>query len=681
MRGMRSGWLWGLGIAAALASGAQAQSTGTASVYQDAQNAAQAALQSAQGVARDTSNATAAQNRNFSPDPYKGAVTTASMAAPGALASQGQAKDTWQRFVSAQQTQPQFNPADMKALVTPSNQVANNPSQYVAIDASGQQVACQPVPPGQGAATHYTATCNTGAAVTTTTPSCVVPNVPQFSTTYTYSCNQIRSASPGAAGLLAGSCGAYQTAGCSMNFVYGGTLTAAAMLQGAATNTYYTATCSAPVQGIVSGSANFAGVLVGFALTGETSTYTGSTPDTSACAQYEPQCPAGYALTGGTCVQTSPATVVYTCPAGWSLTGTTCRISHVVRPIYQACPTGYTLFGNNCVRIETQAAQLAYSCPSGGTLSETNCVETTSPSGGDTSCSAPVETCTDASPATRQVNGVSVTQSCWASTRTYTCNAVTTGNSTCGDLEANANCSLTGTQCLDDPAVPGACHVANEVYSCTVPGKASTVPVFACSAGIYCIDGSCQQVAAQPSQDFTKAVAALSTIGTVQNELDPANVTLFAGSADGCHKPLFGIENCCSGGPGIPIIGACSSDERQLASDVGNGVTHYVGTFCSSSFLGICISEHETFCVFQSKLGRLIQEQGRAQLGLDFGSAKNPVCSGLTPQQFAALDLSRMNFSDVMNDLTASVTIPNETSTLTTMQQKIQAYFSSKTGS
>ena len=681
MRIGRIGWFLGLTLAVSAAGGLFAQSTNTGQVYQDAQNSAQAALQSAQGVAKDTSNATAKQNQNFSTNPYQGQVTPSSMATPGALANAGLQQDTYQQLLTAQQSQVQFNPADMKSLVTSSNQVANNPSQYVAIDASGQQVACQPVPPGQAAATQYTATCNTGSAVTTTTPSCVVPNVPQFSTTYTYSCNQIRSSDRGPAGLLGGACGAYLAAGCKMTFTGNGALSEAAMMQGAAINANFSAQCTAPVQGTLSGPADIAGVPVAFALTGETSTYTGSASDTSACARYEPQCPASYVLSAGTCVRTTAATSAYTCPNGWTLSGSTCMISHVARSIYQACPNGYTLIGNNCVSVETQAAQLVYSCPSGSMLSGSNCLDYATPTGGNASCSVPVVTCTDGSPATRTVNGVAVTQACWAWTRTYSCSTVTSGNSTCGALAANANCSLTSTECLDDPATPGACQVANEIYTCSVPGKASTAPTFVCSSGIYCVDGSCQQVAAQPSQDFTKAVAALSTIGTVQNELDPNSITLFEGTANGCHKPLFGIENCCAGGPGIPLIGACSADERALASDFSKGITHYVGTFCSSSILGICISEHETFCVFQSKLGRLIQEQGRAQLNMDFGTAQNPVCTGLTPAQFAQLDLSKMDFTAVMNDLTSDVTIPDETSTLSTMQKKIQAYYSNNTGS
>ena len=293
----------------------------------------------------------------------------------------------------------------------------------------------------------------------------------------------------------------------------------------------------------------------------------------------------------------------------------------------------------------------------------------------DPSCQQQSEVCTDSVPQTRAVGGNTVTAACWGWQRTSTCNSVVTGNSDCGALQSNTNCRFDHTECLDANPVPGQCQDANQVYVCAVPDQTSNTPNYICTNNITCVNGICNQVAAQPSQDFTKAVAALGTLSAVKSELDPNTITLFEGSASGCHKPLFGIENCCAGGPGIPLIGACSAAERQLATSFSKGVTHYVGSFCSSSGLGVCLSEHETFCVFQSKLGRIIEEQGRPQLGLDFGTAKSPVCDGLTPQQFAQLDLSKFDFSEVLNDLTANVALPDQQTTMTSMQAKIQAYY------
>jgi conjugal transfer mating pair stabilization protein TraN len=291
-------------------------------------------------------------------------------------------------------------------------------------------------------------------------------------------------------------------------------------------------------------------------------------------------------------------------------------------------------------------------------------------------CSAPIDVCTDPSPATRLINGVSITQSCWAWTRTFTCNTVTTGHSDCSTLEQNTACRLDHTECLDDPPSGGECQVENRVYTCASSTTSNQPPVYVCSNGFYCQNGECQQVEATPSQDFPKAVAALSSVAQAGAELDPNSITIFVGRDMRCHKPVFGLTNCCNGGSGIPLIGVCSDEEKLLAKAIDDGLTHYVGSYCSSSFLGICKTRKQTYCTFQSKLGRIIQEQGRQQLGITWGTPKAPQCQGLTPDQFAALDMSKFDFSEVINDLQSLVTIPNEAQQLTDLQAKIQAYYS-----
>ena len=83
----------------------------------------------------------------------------------------------------------------------------------------------------------------------------------------------------------------------------------------------------------------------------------------------------------------------------------------------------------------------------------------------------------------------------------------------------------------------------------------------------------------------------------------------------------------------------------------------------------------KTYCCYQSKLARVIQEQGKAQLGLDFGTAKNPNCAGFTVDQFSKLDLSRMDFTEVFSDFTSAVSLPNSLQTSTEIQQKVQTYY------
>ena len=79
--------------------------------------------------------------------------------------------------------------------------------------------------------------------------------------------------------------------------------------------------------------------------------------------------------------------------------------------------------------------------------------------------------------------------------------------------------------------------------------------------------------------------------------------------------------------------------------------------------------------MFGSKLTRILQEQGRTQIGKSWGSAKHPDCSGFTVAQFAQLDLSKMDFSEVYADFISAAKLPDEAATLTDIQNKIQAYY------
>ena len=49
---------------------------------------------------------------------------------------------------------------------------------------------------------------------------------------------------------------------------------------------------------------------------------------------------------------------------------------------------------------------------------------------------------------------------------------------------------------------------------------------------------------------------------------------------------------------------------------------------------------------FSSPLARIVQEQGRAQLGRSFGSARHPECRGFTMEELGMLDWDSMDLSE-----------------------------------
>ena len=288
-------------------------------------------------------------------------------------------------------------------------------------------------------------------------------------------------------------------------------------------------------------------------------------------------------------------------------------------------------------------------------------------------CSNPVEVCTDSDPVTRIIDGTPVTQPCWAWNRTYQCNGTTTGND-CGTLASNPACKFARTECLDNPR-DGACKVEEHIYTCPIPATTTDTKQMVCGGDIYCVGGECEAVTREASDEFKDAVVGLNTLDETAKQFDEVDYKLFKGSNETCAKPVFGLANCC-GGNGIPLIGTCSAQERQLSIKIDKGTTHFVGTFCSKSFLGICTSKRQSYCSFTSKLTRILQQQGRVQIGKAWGDPKRPNCDGFTIDEFASLDLSRMGFAEIYSEFMEAAKLPNEAAAMADIQQKIADYYS-----
>ena len=116
--------------------------------------------------------------------------------------------------------------------------------------------------------------------------------------------------------------------------------------------------------------------------------------------------------------------------------------------------------------------------------------------------------------------------------------------------------------------------------------------------------------------------------------------------------------------PGIPEVlarlsstgvtmGVCTTKkvdfaEQILAMKRDNRLCHGVGSYCSSRLpiIRVCIETTESYCCFNSRLARILNEQGRAQLGRGWGGPQNPDCGGFTVTQLQSLDFSRMNLTE-----------------------------------
>lgn len=90
----------------------------------------------------------------------------------------------------------------------------------------------------------------------------------------------------------------------------------------------------------------------------------------------------------------------------------------------------------------------------------------------------------------------------------------------------------------------------------------------------------------------------------------------------------------------------CEQSEQTLMLKKGQNLCHYVGTYCSKGEKFGCIERSESYCCYNSPLARILQEQGRIQLGKSWGSAKDPVCTGFTMEELESLDFDKMDLSE-----------------------------------
>ncbi|EAA7680428.1 type-F conjugative transfer system mating-pair stabilization protein TraN [Salmonella enterica] len=264
----------------------------------------------------------------------------------------------------------------------------------------------------------------------------------------------------------------------------------------------------------------------------------------------------------------------------------------------------------------------------------------------------------------------SIHQDCWKWQDTYLTQTETEG--TCGEFIKNPACTVTRSECAD--TVDGFCVSQQVTYSCERKKEGNGQ---ICGGEFFCKDGSCAQAQTGTSNMFGQAVSALAAVAAAGEDvaaLNGVDVRAFTGEAQHCKKMAVGFNNCCKdSGWGQDVgLSSCSSEEKALGKAKDKKLTVYVGEYCSKKVLGVCLEKKRGYCVFDSKLARIVQEQGRRdQLGVGFGGGKSPDCRGITVDELQRLDFGVMNFSDFYDDLNAGSDIPEDQALLKKAQDII----------
>lgn len=111
------------------------------------------------------------------------------------------------------------------------------------------------------------------------------------------------------------------------------------------------------------------------------------------------------------------------------------------------------------------------------------------------------------------------------------------------------------------------------------------------------------------------------------------------------------------------LIWQCKKEEQELAYKRDIKTCHlvqrnYCHAYLNCQFCKICIEYRDRYCCFSSPLSRIMMQQIKPQLGIGWGSGKNPNCSGLKIGQIGLVDFSRVDLSEWINMLKISNVLP-----------------------
>lgn len=364
------------------------------------------------------------------------------------------------------------------------------------------------------------------------------------------------------------------------------------------------------------------------------------------------------------------------CSRGYFLQGSSC-VKRLILPVEKHCPSGYYRSGSQCYKNITQ--QSTSSCPAGFNKTRTNCKRTLT--------SQPNIVCpsgTDFNSFNRRCERVDAYSQCPLDGKRESCRSDGSGKSFCSPnkcLDFNALENLEedgpdGTMLVDDGqrSEGGACMEDIYIYS----GIASRCKL----NGFDSAYKNCCEDASATLQDSSGGHAVYLEAGwstikgayaAVKAAYDAYRAyTLVGGAASAAagqaaagaaQEAFVGAFDPTSLAISIAIMiimdwiaNACDEMDTATAISKASGYCHKVGTYCQKKvkFLG-CVQMAEGHCCFNSKLARIIQEQGREQLTSfsdGWGKPESPNCRGFTPDEFQQLDFGEIDLNEYVDDLT-----------------------------
>lgn len=270
-------------------------------------------------------------------------------------------------------------------------------------------------------------------------------------------------------------------------------------------------------------------------------------------------------------------------------------------------------------------------------------------------------------PETRNINGYPISRDDWQYKQIYHCKMI---KDECSVLRSKG-CTQINSRCKE--LRQNKCWIYEQTYSCpdgTINSRNMTLP----EMSAFCLTGNCHDASYQANGQMLDVMSKLTMLQEVQKDMNaqknPYDLKVFKGDDYKCSRNCINFKDCCARmrGWGVKVhLANCKPEEQMLATMREQHLCHQVGsTYCAKKVLGKCITKKTSFCCFGTRFAKILQQQGRVQLGISWGDATCPNCRALTIKELSQLDLAKMNFSELFEDLMKKYKSPN----VTALQQK-----------
>lgn len=97
---------------------------------------------------------------------------------------------------------------------------------------------------------------------------------------------------------------------------------------------------------------------------------------------------------------------------------------------------------------------------------------------------------------------------------------------------------------------------------------------------------------------------------------------------------------------------SCNEEEAMLAMRRGAELcSPRIGDWCEKEVLGVCVTRKQSYCCYNSKFARIVNVEGRKQLGWGWGNERSPQCEGFNAGELARIDFSKIDMSELIDDI------------------------------